>query len=149
VHKLKILNRKEAKRILGQLEEHFGSKIADGYVFLKNDKGRIYVVNRKFGGINTEKLRINNLGLYFGKIEKNGIRLSIEGCQIVRPKKNVLQIGRGLLDRWMQGLDIDVECGMQGFAALKYGEDFVGCGLCKDGKLLNYVPKGRRLSLGS
>jgi len=104
-------------------------------------------VSKKLGEINTKKLRINSIGVYFCKPEKGGIRLTIEGCQMIKPQKNVAEIDDKQLAKWMKGEDIEfMEASLKGYAAVKHGKDFFGCGFCKGGKIINYVAKGRRLA---
>lgn len=37
------------------------------------------------------------------------------------------------------------ECSNTGFVIIKSGNDFFGCGKCKEGRVLNFVPKARRI----
>lgn len=144
---LKILNNKEVKKILKEIEEHFGSKEKLDYAFLKNNEGKIFLISRKFGEINTKKLRINGLGLYFGKVEKSGIRLSIEGSQLVNARKNFIEIDERQLRQWMLGKDLEVgKHDIEGYVIVKHNNDAFGCGAYKEGRLLNFVPKSRRLT---
>jgi NOL1/NOP2/fmu family ribosome biogenesis protein len=43
------------------------------------------------------------------------------------------------------GQDIDVDGSYEGFVILKHGNDYVGSGKFKEGIILNFVPKARRL----
>jgi len=144
---LRILNNKEVRKILKEIEEHFGSKIKLDYAFLQNNEGKIFLISRKFGDISPKKLRINSLGLYFGKVEKSGIRLSIEGSQLVKATKNVIELDEKQLRQWMLGKDIEVgKHDIEGYVVVKHKNDSFGCGAYKEGKLLNFVPKSRRLT---
>jgi len=145
MQKAKILNSKEIKKILKDLE-HFGFKGKLGYVFFKNKDGKLFILSKKFGEIDINKVRINNLGLYFGKQENSGIRLSIEGIQIIKPSKNVIELDENQLKQWVQGQDLEIESKAKGFVAIKHNNDFYGSGSYKQGKLLNYIPKSRRLT---
>ena len=80
---LKILNNKEIKRIHGMLEKRFGLQKKIEYAFLINNKEKIYLINKEFAEIETEKLRINSIGMYFGEAKNGEIRLSIEGSQLI------------------------------------------------------------------
>ncbi len=140
-----ILNNREIKKILKQLE-YFGFEGRLNYAFLKKKDGKLYILDRKFGEIDTKNLRINNLGLYFGKEENSGIRLSIEGSQLIRPDKNVIELDEKQVKQWMHGKDIAMQTEEQGIKAIKSGKDFFGCGILKQNKLLNFVPKNRRLT---
>jgi len=145
---LKILNSKEIKEILKLIESQWGAKLKLEYAFLRNPKNRIFIVNKDIGKINFSQLRINSIGLYFCEIDKLGIRLSIEGSQIVGPKavKNIVEINEEQTKQWFKGEDLEIKGDYLGFVILKHNNDFLGNGKYKDGKILNYVGKSRRVS---
>ncbi|MDK2795047.1 MAG: hypothetical protein PWQ22_917 [Archaeoglobaceae archaeon] len=93
-------------------------------------------------------LKNRSRGLYFGKIEKDGLRLSIEGSFIVGKiaKKGVLEIDEEKAIKWLCGEDI--EGNYEGYCILKWGEYFLGCGKGNGKRIRNYVPKDRRLRSG-
>ena len=144
---LKILNSREIKNIYNKLKERFGFEKALDYVFLINNKNRIYLINKDFAEIDTSKLRINSLGLYFGEINNKEIRLSIEGAQLIGKdcKENVLELDEKEAREWLKGFDLFKDIEDKGFIILKHKEDFLGCGKAVEEKILNYVPKNRRL----
>ena len=162
---LKILNSKEKKNILKVLNEQFdyketlsrksagapkGKLLSEpDYVFLRNAKDRIYIIHRDMEKMDLEKLRIDSIGIYFATIMPEGIRLSIEGSQIVgkTAKKNILELNEEQFENWLKGIDFELETDMKDFVLIKYKDDFLGCGKIKEGRLLNYVPKARRLSV--
>lgn len=144
---LKILNSKEKKEIIKLLEKNYGFKEELNYVFLKNKDNKIYLISKDIQKIDLLKLKINSLGLYFGEIKGNEIRLSIEGSQIIGryAKKNVLKLDKDKIVEWLKGFDIDFETKERCFVIIKNDGDFYGCGKIKENKILNYVPKIRRL----
>jgi len=144
----KFLNKKEIKPILHQLEKQFGFTEELPYVFFKNNKHKVLIINKELSQIDMIKLRINSLGLYFGEImDSREIRLSIEGSQIVgqTATKNVVAVDENTAKQWMYGQDIEGQYDATGFVILKYGNYYIGCGRCKDGKISNHVPKNRRI----
>ena len=147
MEKLKILNKKEIKRLLEMLDKHWGFKGEMEYAFLQSEKYKIYIANKEIFNLDLSKVKINSYGLYFAEV-RNGIRLSIEGSQIVGPKatKNVIELNDEELKEWMSGADLDKETDSNDFVILKHGDDFLGTGKStKEGKILNYVPKTRRI----
>ena len=146
---LKILNSKEIKEILKLIEAQWGAKLKLDYAFLKNQKNRIFIINKNIGKIELEKLRINSVGMYFCEIDKVGIRLSIEGSQIVGPKatKNIAEINEEQTKQWFKGEDLDINGNYSGFVIIKHNNDFLGTGKYKAGRILNYVGKSRRVNL--
>jgi len=144
---LKILNSKEKKEIINILEKQFGFKEKLGYVFLKNNKDKIFCINRDFSLIDLSKLRINSVGLYFARKINDKLRLSIEGSQIVGKKasKNIIELNEKEAVEWFRGNDINKGISSNEFVILKHENDFLGCGKSAEGKILNYVPKARRI----
>src|SRR3989338_7453498 len=144
---LKILNRKEKKAILDQLKTQFEVHLDLPYIFLINSEEKIFLITRDLTKIDLDQLRVNDIGLYFGKKEKDGIRLSIEGSQIIgkNAKKNVLELTEEETMHWFRGLEIPVAKDIPGYLLLKNKNDFIGCGKCKNGRIINYVEKGRRI----
>ena len=148
MHKLSILNSREIKEIMKLIESQWGAKLSPDYVFLKNSENRVFIVSRGIEKVDMDKLRINSIGMYFCEIDRKGIRLSIEGSQIVGPKaeKNIAEISEDQARQWLRGEDLEVSGDYSGFAIIKCNNDFLGNGKFKDGKILNYVNKGRRVS---
>jgi NOL1/NOP2/fmu family ribosome biogenesis protein len=139
-----VLSKKEVKKILRQLDKQFGVGSLD-YVFVRSDKGKIFIVNKEFSDVDFTGFNINTIGLYVMKQEKDGIRLSIDGSQIIglKAKKNVLVL-EDFRD-WMRGMNVNVDTKLKGYVIVKCGEDFLGCGRVVKGKLINYIPKARRV----
>lgn len=84
-------------------------------------------------------------GVYFGKLEKDGIRLSIEGCYLLRDeiKKNIIEVSYEDAIKWLRGEDLNIP--YKGYVVLKWGKYFLGCGKGDGKKIRNYVPKERRI----
>jgi len=144
----KVLNSREVKKILNWLKEHYGIKeLKIDKVFLKSTKDRIYLVSKKISELETKNLRLNLIGMYFAKEEKNGVRLSIEGSQIIGPKatKNIAELNKEQINEWIKGQDITGDLKVEGFVIIKHKDDFYGVGNYKEGKILNYIPKERRI----
>ena len=117
------------------------------HIFIKNNDEKIYIINNSLKDFDFSKLRINSFGMYFGKIEKSGIRLSIEGSQLIgkQAKKNVLELNNSQLKEWVKGDEIKIDSGERGFVIIKNKEDYFGCGLLKNGTLLNYFQQRSEL----
>ena len=149
MQELKILNSKEIKEIYGLIEKQWGAKIKLDYGFLKNQKNRIFVISKDISAIDTSKLRLNSVGMYFCEFDSLGIRLSIEGSQIIGPKatKNIVELNEEETKRWFKGEDIEKDCkDCRGFVIMKRDNDFLGSGKYTNKKILNYVSKTRRVS---
>jgi NOL1/NOP2/fmu family ribosome biogenesis protein len=152
---LKILNSRDTKHILEKLEEQYGyiyDKTQE-YVFLMNKDNRIYLMSRTIELLPYEEMKIDSIGMYLGELYKESIRLSVEGCQFIGPlaTKSVIDLNKDEMIEWIKGADIEhVDTG-KNFIILRYKDDktgfvdYLGAGKFKDGKIMNYVSKSRRL----
>lgn len=145
-----FLNRKQIKPILEALERQWGFEDPLEYVFVKSVKNNIYICHRDLINVYIDDLRINNIGIYFGEVQKHGdLRLSIEGSQLIGPyaTKNVLDLTDTEADLWIKGYEISKPTHLAGFVIVKHKNDYMGCGYVINGgeKILNYVPKVRRV----
>ena len=146
---LKILNGKEVKEIYKMIERQWGAKLKLDFGFLRNNKNRVFIVNRDLSKIDISKLRINSIGMYFCELYGDEIRLSIEGSQIVGPEasKNIVELNDEESRNWLKGNEIEKECSdCSGFVILKNKKDFLGNGRYSNKRILNYVSKTRRIS---
>ncbi len=148
--RFKILNSREKKKLLEQIAETYGIKqLSLDYVFLQTPKGRIYITNRDIEKVPLNKIRINSLGLYFAMQDRVGLRLSVEGSQLIgkQATKNILQLTETQADKWFSGQDIQIESNLKGFVLVKHNNDFLGCGNISNNLLHNYLGKERRIRL--
>jgi len=150
IENLKILNGKEKKEILEMLNNQFGIKEVTG-ILLKRGKERIFLYE---GNFDEESLRalekitfIERVGVYLGKVEKAGIRLSIEGTQILKKgiTKNIVELNYEEMQTWMMGHELLKKTPNNGFVIMKYNEDMLGTGKASVEKITNFIPKSRRL----
>ena len=146
---MKIIKSSEKKKILKQLNEQFGIKKLP-YLLLRFGKEKIRAYS---GSLSTEELnildkniRIENIGLYFAKQEKQEIRLTLDGVQILKPQitKNILEINDKQAKEWMRGDDLIIQTDKT-FKILKNNNEFIGCGKSTGEKITNFVPKERRI----
>ncbi len=151
MNKLSILNSRKTKEIINYLQKQWGTTFEKELVFLENPKGRIFAVNKKFGDILIEKLRIQSVGIYFAERANQDLRLSIEGSQLVGPSstENVIELTDEEAKSWMAGSDIKREMDANGFVIIKNNTDFLGTGKYSrtKGAILNFVPKIRRMNV--
>jgi NOL1/NOP2/fmu family ribosome biogenesis protein len=141
-----ILASKDIRGVHKMLEEQFGFSGKLEYGFLKNHEGNLYIVSRDIANIDWKKLRVTSMGSYFGELKK-GLRLSIEGSQLVGPHatKNVIDISKEEMLLWLKGNDLPTTHKTPGLVIVKHDKDYMGCGSVKEGMILNFVPKIRRL----
>lgn len=149
--KWKILNSRETKELVGAIREQWGSDLSgflSGYGLLEGKDGDIFIISRAIEQLDLESLNVESLGLYFGQMRNGELRLSIEGSQVVgkAATKNIIGVDDGEFRQWLSGSDLEKDYrGCSGYVIIKHGSDFIACGKCKDGRILNYVPKARRV----
>jgi len=144
MQKLKALNSRELKQLYKELNEQFGVEEKLDFIVLENTKDKLYLLSRDYEKLDVSKLRVNNKGMYFGKKERDGLRLSIEGSQLIDAKKNVVVLNEEGMKKWVSGEDVEVEHDTA-YVIVKYNKDVLGCGRVVNNKLRNMVPKERRL----
>ncbi len=121
------------------LRKQFGIEKLDFKLALRG-KNRIYAYRDCF-----EDIDAFHTGIYFGKVEKDGIRLSIEGCYLLKDqiKRNVIEVSYDEMIRWLRGEDLEKDA--KGYVVLKWKDYLLGCGKGVKGRIINFVPKERRL----
>ncbi len=147
---LKIFNKSEENTILEKLKNQFGITSLPG-IILKRGKERLFL----YQGSLTKKqiyeldntLPIERVGIYFGKIQNDKIRLSIEGTQLFKDQitKNTCELDSSEVSIWMHGQELLINTGKKDFLIMKSGEDFLGTGKVSSEKITNFIPKSRRL----
>ncbi len=147
---LTILNTREAKRIKELLLQQFGYALQEDYAYLKNEKNKIYIINKDAAKLDWKKLIIDKMGLYFAEDKETEIRLSKEGAQLLaqEAKKNkkkmvkVVELTTEETKAYFQGLDVEKDAGGHNrMVLLQYKNNILGCAKYKEGKILNFLPK--------
>ena len=137
------------EKVMRYLREQFGVSENDlDLEFVGKENGKVYAKRADCKRVEIKMHRHYN-GLYFGKLCKDGLRLSIEGSFIVGKfaKKNIIELDEEDAIKWMSGENLNIEA--EGYVILKWGPYFLGCGKGDGKSIKNYVPKDRRLSYGN
>lgn len=123
------------------MREQFGVEI-DDLKFYIGGKNRVYVFKKCDEDIDSIA---KHKGIYFGTLEKDGLRLSIEGSFIVgrRAKSGVLELDDDRAKKWLSGEDIEAD--FVGYCIIKWKNYFLGCGKGNGRVVRNFVPKDRRI----
>ncbi len=142
-----FLKSKEIKELKQRIAKQWGAELPD-YAFFMTEKNKIYVVSKDIAKLDLSLYRIIQVGMYFGELKNEQLRVTIEGSQVLgkTATKNVIALSADQMKAWLRGEDLELEADVEGFALVKQGTDFIGSGKYKDGKLLNFVPKARRLT---
>lgn len=154
IEKIKFYPNEEMERII---YKNYGAKIdLKNFIAIQGKENKIWLSSKKIFEINLKKLKINSLGLYFGKIKRNEkIHLSPEGSQIVGKNavKNVLEINEDEAREFMEGSDLKIKipenCEPHNFVIIKSKDDILGCSLALENEIKNLLPKSRRIIASS
>ena len=147
---LKFFKENEREKILKQLNQQFGIKNVP-FSLARLGKERIIVFSGDISDrevLNLDRVaHIEGIGLYFAKEQMDGIRLSIEGSQILSNQitKNIFELDEKQAEQWMLGNEINIKTDKRGFFIMKFKDDFLGTGKISAEKISNFVPKNRRL----
>jgi len=119
------------------LEDEFGIVLPQGKIFANDKKVFLYTGKEMdFEG---------RYGLYLGSIE-HPFRPSVYSSQLAT--KGFVEVNEKEAKEWMCGLDIKKN--VEGnFVLIKFGKYILGPGKPREGKILNNLPKNRRLPLSS
>ena len=149
MQKLKILNRKEIKKIQEKLKEQFNCSLENDYAYLINQKNKVFIINKDISKINLDNLKIDKMGLYFAEYSKNHVRLSKEGAQLLirnHPEaSNLVTIDKSELKEYFKGQELKKDLGKDNRPViLKYNKEIIGYAQYEDKIILNYLPKIHR-----
>jgi len=146
---MKPLTSTDKKRIINALNEQFGiSKLPYLIIQFGKEKLRVYsgnLLKEELYHLNNE-LRIENIGLYFAKWENDGIRLTLDGVQLLKNQisKNILELDDKQAEQWLKGNDLDIKTD-RSWKILKHKNEFIGCGKSTEERITNFMPKERRI----
>ena len=125
-------------RIIEYLKEEFGIILPRGRMFANTNKVFLYT------GVDVDLE--GRFGIYLGAMNKGVFRPSTYSAQLAT--KGIIEIEENDAKNWMCGLDIPVDA--KGYYAIvKYKKYLLGVGKPKEGKIINNLPKNRRLPLSS
>lgn len=153
MQQLTILNTREVKRIKELLVSQFGYALQYDYAYLKNDKNKIYIINKDAAKLDWKKLIIDKIGFYFAEDKETEIRVSKEGAQLLvheaaqNKKKviNLVELTTPEVKVYFQGVDLEKDLGTSSkMIILKYKDHTLGCAKYKEKKILNFLPKNYR-----
>ncbi len=147
---IEIYDSKRRKKLIEQLNEQFGITEIPKMIFLTG-KERV----RGFTGdldINELYLldRITNLeflGIYLFRPDENrSVRLGFDASIIFGKQisKNIIELNEEQFNLWIRGNNLDLKI-HKGMYVVCFGNDFLGCGVSDGERLINFVPKERRI----
>lgn len=148
-----ILDKADKKRVLQDLQQ-YGIERIDYLLIRAGHRLRI------FSGMLSKNelidwlrnIKIDNIGLYFASLQ-DGLRMNIDAVHLLSQqiKNNILEVSDAEAEKWFRGDEISLdninyEKNLEeGFIILKNREDFIGVGKLSNTKILNFLPKERRI----
>ena len=147
---LKVLNNKEKQDVEKKLNDQFGIKSVPGLI-VRSGEERLFLFSGNLSEKEIKNLEaavpIERAGIYFAKIIREDLKLSIEGSQVLKDqiKKNIFRLTASQAEEWMLGRDLQIKTGKRGFLIMEFNGVFLGCGKASEDKIGNFIPKSRRL----
>jgi len=146
---IRFIKTPEKRRIIEELNAQFGISELP-FLLIETGKEKI----RGFTGhLSKEEIMqigklapVEGIGIYLLKKENVEWRLSFDALHLLKEQitKNVFEINEQQLNEWIRGNDLDIQASA-GILVISYKGDFIGSAKSSGNKLLNYVPKERRL----
>jgi len=144
---ISFIKSNQKKFLLKELNETFGiEKIP--HLLIESGKCKL----RGFtGSMSREEIqelgsvaRIEIIGLYIIKKEKDGLRFGLDGCHAFQSeiKKGIVEIDEE--EEWMKGNDLEIKEDY-GYKIVKFKDDLLGCTKSTGERLVNFIPKERRI----
>ena len=151
-----IMNSKEKKKLFLKLKEQWNTNTYDlkEKVFLKKSSGKVFLLEKETAEMLLKtNIKIYSYGNYIGTDSEFGFRTSIEGSQLIGKlsSNNIIELDSNDIRKWISGEDIDLNTDInekniyKGFVLIKNQNDFYGCGKKTETKILNHIPKARRI----
>ena len=148
-----ILNKKQKEQLINEINQYFDSEFStDDEIFL-TQQNKIYLITKEALMLPLEKLKIRNMGMYFGQKIGKEIRLSVGGSNIIlkTANKRVIEINNKQLEllkndriKIEEFFDKNVENIWYGFNIIKFQNFALGCIRITKEEIINYISKSRR-----
>jgi NOL1/NOP2/fmu family ribosome biogenesis protein len=128
------------------IEAQFGVASLPGYRLLRSGRYRIRIISEAAYQLTCLTPGFELAGLYLGEFGIGGIRLSLDGAQLIGPHatRQVVSLTSAQAEAWLRGESIDVEDRRSGYVVVRHQSDILGCGNLSRGRLHNFLPKDRR-----
>lgn len=128
------------------IRTQFGVNPLPGYRLVRSGQRRIRLVTQAAYQLIPLLPKPEVIGLYLGELGPSGIRLSLDGSQLIGPHatRQVVSLTSDQAEAWLRGETIGIEDSCRGYVIVRHQSDFLGCGSLSGGRLHNFLPKDRR-----
>ena len=148
---IEICSETEKDQVIVYLSERFGmaSELFSSWEFYSGSKGRIILGPKDIN----PALRPDTAGLLIARIAKtvkpSSNLLQLFGTHVSR---NAISLSRENTMRFVRGEDLSLSpeesaTATEGYVLLRFAHYALGCGLLKDGRIKNMLPKAKRVGL--
>jgi NOL1/NOP2/fmu family ribosome biogenesis protein len=145
--KIQTLNRKEKREFEEKLKQKFGV-ILPRCSLVKGGKNKIRIFTGDLSehelNILSGAVRVETIGMYYAQYIDN-IRISFSSSNLFKATKNILELNEKQAKQWLRGEDLNMKVKNKGYILIKYDDMIVGCGKATEDKILNFVPKEKRI----
>lgn len=166
ISSFEMLNSREVKKLIKEINEIFEISLEESddlqksFNFFISSIKKIYILNKFEFNVDLNDLNVNRIGIYFLNRSDNYIRLSVEGSQIIgsKAKKGIVRLSDESFKKWILGEDLVISekeflkitetCNIykNPYVIIQNTNDFFGSGKVIKNKIINYLPKERRVN---
>lgn len=145
---------KEKKMSLEYFASRFGidSKHFDDFEFYSASKGRVFLGPKNLTHACERNVAVGILVARLG--ENDNVKPTTNMLQMFGKfaSKNIINLEKDNALRYIEGSDIEVSdsevsTSTNGYAIISYNKNSLGCGLLKENKIKNMLPKARRMKI--
>lgn len=150
---MRIIFGSEKKKIMEKLAYYGIEKVPHLLLKFGKDKIRGYT-----GHLSTDEIQkidrivnIDLIGLYLFNEHDDEIRLSLDAVHFFKNQitKNIIELTSEQAEKWLRGEDLEIaekwKTEEHGFKVIKFERDFLGMAKLTKERLINYMPKERRV----
>jgi len=137
--------------ILKYLRDRFGisKRIFSDYSFIVRGE-KIWIAFKNVLEKDLEGLNIEAIGLLFGRYfeKQKRFKPTTNALQIFGryATKNIVELDEKEKEMYIRGYDLEKKLNLEeGYVIVKFKNDVLGCGLYREGKIKNQIPKARKI----
>ena len=137
--------------ILKYLRDRFGisKRIFSDYSFIVRGE-KIWIAFKDVLEKDLEGLNIEAIGLLFGRYfeKQKRFKPTTNALQIFGryATKNIVELNEKEKEMYIRGYDLEKKLNLEeGYVIVKFKNDVLGCGLYREGKIKNQIPKARKI----
>jgi NOL1/NOP2/fmu family ribosome biogenesis protein len=143
---LTFLNNKQRKELQAKLEK-FGILELPRHL-IQTGKEKIRAFSGEISGEEImniwNNIHVEGIGLNLLNVSDDEPRISLDGLHLLKPTKRIIQLNKEQSEQWFKGQDLQIDS-EKGYLVLKFNEDIIGMGKSNGSKIINFLPKERRI----